>query len=225
MEHDDLSPHETPKIEPEKRAPPLGALIYRNDRLNREQKNRTARAAAASAEFTGICGKHGEALFDTETGACLLCLVDLSGAGLPPLAMYREAGATQYPAPCPDHGAASLHMVQNGLCITCFAEQRGDPVRVRARRAGRSTYDAYCAACGSTTDHHVSSGTCATCTNSAGRPRIAPPQKQNPARIEARRLGLTTYQDVCTIHGPHPHHTARGKCLGCFTTLGQPRKS
>lgn len=224
MEHDCFSPHETPQTEPKRRIPPPGTVNYRDDRLFRERKNKSARGAATGPEFIGICGKHGETLFETETGACLSCLFGLSGSGLPPLVVYRAAGATQYPAPCETHGPAALHLTQNGLCVDCFAEQRGDPVRVRARREGRKTYDAHCDACGETTEHHVSSGTCAVCTNSVGAPRKAEARSSNRARIAARAAGLTTYQDSCPTHGEHAHHTARGKCLGCFTTLGQPRK-
>lgn len=225
MEHDHLSPHEPPQIEPTPRPVSPGAVKYRDDRLIRERRNKAARAAALAPEFIGICGKHGETLFETETGACLSCLSDLSGAGLPPLVVYRTAGATQYPAPCEAHGGAALHLIQNGLCVECFAEQRGDPVRVRARREGRKTYDAHCDACGETTEHYVSRGLCSTCFTTAGAPRVeGGGPSGNPARIAARAAGLTTYQDSCPTHGEHAHHTARGKCLGCFTTLGHPRK-
>lgn len=224
MEHDHLAePFAASRPVLPRPAPKIG-VFERDPRIERDRHNKTARAVAAGPEFTGICGKHGAALFDTETGACLPCLADLHGQGLPPLVVYRAAGASLYPNACPEHGEAALHLVQNGLCVACHAEQRGDPVRIRARREGRKTYDAYCGTCGDTTEFHVSSGTCSSCTNSVGRGRKADPVAQNPVRVAARKAGSTTYLGDCAIHGETAFNTVRGKCLQCFNSLGQPRK-
>lgn len=224
MEHDEFCPHETPPAPLVRRPPPLVGVYAQNPHEARERKNRTARSVAAGAEFIGECGKHGETLYDTETGACLSCVASLLGEGLPVLVAYRAAGATQYPKGCPEHGPGAMHLVRTARCVACFAEDRGDPARVRARKAGLATFDAHCAACGPAVPHHVSSGTCAACTNTVGKPRTAPAQQIDPARVAARAAGLTTYQSTCDIHGATAFHTTRGKCLRCFNTLGQPRK-
>lgn len=49
--------------------------------------------------------------------------------------------------------------------------------------------------------------------------------KGNIARVNARAAGDSTYIANCPTHGDVQHSVLHGKCLSCFNTVGQPRKS
>ena len=190
---------------------------------------RAAREAALrdhAPEFVAPCGAHGlQSLFDTGTAACLLCLD--SHRHLPVMAQYKAAGASCYVGTCPVHGETRQHFGGNG-CSKC-RDARGRPLgrddaRGAARSAGASRYIARCAAHGEV-EHYTATGHCSSCRTTAGLARSTEPMGRpgDPARIAARRARATTYLAPCDQHGEVPHHTIRGKCLTCYTSLGYPR--
>ncbi len=221
MEHDNLDPIETePKILQRRPPPPFG-VYAENPHTARRAFNSEQRKKSKSPEFVGRCGAHGETLFDTRTGACLVCL-SLAAPDIPPRLAYMSAGATLFPIECAEHGPGSYASVRTRVCVLCQSErQSSSPARARARRNNETTYHDECERCG-THEHYVSNGKCSACFTTMGVARVG--QRSNPERIAARAAGLTKYQDDCDIHGRTDHHTIRGKCLQCFNSLGQPRK-
>jgi hypothetical protein len=146
----------------------------------------------------------------------------LLGEGLPVLVAYRAAGATLYPKACPEHGPAAMHVVQTGRCADCFAEERGDPGRVRARRAGLPSYPAHCDRCAAVTEFSVSRGLCLSCFTVSGRVRKNDPHAS--ARETARREYRRTFDAHCDrCASTTPHSVGRGLCTVCYTVAGVPR--
>lgn len=203
---------------------PPSEMIYWED-MRREARAQAQRDGLT--EFTGPCFYHGDtSMFDAATGACLLCLD--ANSNLPPAAQYKASMATSYVLDCPKHGPAVHRFGQHGKCQKCFDSlgraRVGNSARAEARNASKPAYRDTCADCGET-DFGVASGKCLTCFNTGGMPRSAERGRPgDPVRIAARAAGSTTYLGRCERHGTAEHHTARGKCLLCFNTLGQPRK-
>lgn len=169
-------------------------------------------------EFISVCWSHGPfTMFDTETGACFLCLDD--NRGLPVQAQYRAAGGTCYVETCAVHGDQITAFGKHG-CREC--NHTRSP-RAQARKERRSTFLKWCDKHGSV-EHSVSRGDCLTCFTTSGMPRTGTQRtSSNPERAQARATGATSYMGECETHGRVPHHTIRGKCLTCFNSLGYPR--
>lgn len=135
----------------------------------------------------------------------------------------RGEGRETYTCP-----AGRLRWVADGRPVQRAHRGKGGPARFQAVRAGARTYLAACETCGPSVAHGVQSCKCLTCYNAAGLRRVrggpGSASAANSPRLEARRNGAPTYPATCPVHGPEvPHHTVRGLCLGCFTSMGHPR--
>jgi len=139
-----------------------------------EVRYATDRREAVGDTFISLCYAHGETLFDTTRGGCLLCEASVASSGLPAHRVAELIGADRYDDECEDHGAA-LFNTRTGRCAECSAGNVGAPVqddnaRANARRAGRTTYEEVCSDHGMT-EHSVLRGKCLQCYNSAGHRR------------------------------------------------------
>lgn len=140
------------------------------------EKRASARKQALnrSSEFFARCVKHGETLFDAETGACLNCLSEPSE--LPARVRYLSAYAISYPATCEIHGE-TLHGMTTNKCLRCFtgrgrlrSQTPRNEARIAARAAGDTSYAGVCEVHGAA-PHHTIRGKCRRCFNSLGYPR------------------------------------------------------
>lgn len=114
------------------------------------------------------------------------------------------------------------HRTDSGECVNCFPSVSSN--RILAREQGARTYAGECVDCGPT-GHWTATGRCATCWTSRNEPRARPGYVASTcdARTQARLDRRATYDADCRLHGHVAHHTARGKCLSCYDTLGKPR--
>lgn len=210
--------------------PRLAKFFGAHEKRDQRRLAREAAIRSSAAEFVAPCAHHGDtSLFDTATGACLLCLVD--NAGLPPAARYKASLGVAYVLECPVHGE-SVHRFGSAGCSEC-RDARGRPLRdrtarVSARRNGEGLYLDDCSVHGET-QFHVVSGKCADCFTTSGRKRRAPmyvkgrPFDEGNPRAEARRAGLRSYAAQCDVHGRAEFSVAHGKCLHCYSASGAVR--
>jgi hypothetical protein len=133
-----------------------------------------ARAAADGPEFVTACWRHGETLFDTARGGCLVCEADLAGHGFAPWVVAEILGADHYDGQCPEHGAALINL-RTDQCVQCVKPRgrpkQGDNPRAAARRDGATSYLDTCAEHGET-PHSVARGKCLQCFSAMGTPRV-----------------------------------------------------
>lgn len=163
---------------PQKTAAPVPFPPNDWDPAERGKARALARSQALNRfpEFTERCVTHGISLFDTETGACLLCLAEPSA--LPVRLHYHKAYAIAYPFECETHGEG-LHDMRTNLCLRCFTvagkprtQGNRSAARIKARGSGATSYLATCDIHG-LVPHHTVRGKCLTCFNSLGYPRKA----------------------------------------------------
>lgn len=177
--------------------------------------------------FISDCERHGAAICDTPTGACLLCLH--THANLPEALAVKLAGGIYFFKDCVDCGGPRKHHVESHRCASCFdssgRDRRQAPLsdRAEARAARRRFYGEQCSTCAEATDHWVTTGKCARCFTAAGKGRVQGSRSLG-ARAVARAAGKASYRSVCGVHGEADHGVRYGKCLVCFTADGHPRR-